>query len=113
MRGVRERRSCGKPLGARLKPSKPPGCGSSEILPWARSHGVGLRFTDEGGGGMRLSDAKVGPAIAVSDMSRAKEFYESKLGLSGGEEEGDGGITYPCGEGTSVHVFPSPNASAS
>ncbi len=62
---------------------------------------------------MKLSDAKVGAAIAVSDMSRAKEFYESKLGLSGGEEQGDGGTTYPCGEGTSVHVFPSPNASAS
>jgi catechol 2,3-dioxygenase-like lactoylglutathione lyase family enzyme len=62
---------------------------------------------------MRLSDAKVEAVIAVSDMSRAKEFYESKLGLSGGEEQGDGGTRYPCGEGTSVHVYPSPSASAS
>ena len=62
---------------------------------------------------MSLSDAKVGPAIAVSDMSRAKDYYESKLGLSGGEEQGDGGTRYPCGGGTSVHVYPSPNASAS
>ena len=38
---------------------------------------------------MGLSDARVGPAIAVSDMKRAKDFYEGKLGLSGrGDEAG-------------------------
>lgn len=56
---------------------------------------------------MGLSDAKVGPAIAVSDMQRAKDFYEGKLGLSGGSDQGDGGHTYPCGEGTEIHIFPS------
>ena len=31
---------------------------------------------------MGLSDAKVEPAVPVSDMAKAKEFYEGKLGLS-------------------------------
>jgi catechol 2,3-dioxygenase-like lactoylglutathione lyase family enzyme len=55
-----------------------------------------------------LSDAKVEPAIPVSDMAKAKEFYEGKLGLSGGREIGDGGITYPCGAGREIHIYPSP-----
>jgi catechol 2,3-dioxygenase-like lactoylglutathione lyase family enzyme len=58
---------------------------------------------------MSLSNVKVGPAIAVSDMGKAKEFYEGKLGLSNGEERSDGGTTYPCGGGTSIHVYPSPD----
>ena len=62
---------------------------------------------------MRLTDAKVGAAIAVSDMDRAKQFYEGKLGLSGGSDQGDGGHTYPCGEGSEIHIFPSPNAGKS
>ena len=62
---------------------------------------------------MRLSDAKVGPAIAVTDMDRAKQFYEGKLGLSGGSDQGDGGHTYPCGDGSELHIFPSPNAGKS
>jgi catechol 2,3-dioxygenase-like lactoylglutathione lyase family enzyme len=57
---------------------------------------------------MGLSDAKVGPAIAVSDLQRAKDFYEGKLGLSGGRETEDAGHTYPCGEGTELHIFTSP-----
>jgi catechol 2,3-dioxygenase-like lactoylglutathione lyase family enzyme len=56
---------------------------------------------------MGLSDAKIGPAVAVSDMQRAREFYEGKLGLSGGRDTGDGGHSYPCGEGTELHIFPS------
>lgn len=56
---------------------------------------------------MGLSNAKVGAAVAVSDMERAKEFYERKLGLTDGWDTGDGGRTYPCGGGTEIHVFPS------
>jgi catechol 2,3-dioxygenase-like lactoylglutathione lyase family enzyme len=59
---------------------------------------------------MGLSEAKVSPAIGVSDMQRARDFYEGKLGLSGGRDEGDGGHTYPCGGGTELHIFPSPGA---
>jgi catechol 2,3-dioxygenase-like lactoylglutathione lyase family enzyme len=57
---------------------------------------------------MGLSTAKVEPAIPVSDMAQAKEFYEGKLGLSGGRPIGDGGITYPCGAGREIHIYPSP-----
>ena len=56
---------------------------------------------------VNLGEFPVGPAIAVSDMERAREFYEGKLGLSG-SESGDGGRDYECGEGTGIHVFPSP-----
>ena len=57
---------------------------------------------------MGLSDAKVEPTVPVSDMEKAKEFYEGKLGLSGGRPIGDGGITYPCGAGREIHIYPSP-----
>src|SRR5262245_39505742 len=56
---------------------------------------------------MGLSDSPVGATIAVSDMERAKEFYEGKLGLSGGVDQPDGGRTYSCGDGTALHVYPS------
>lgn len=62
---------------------------------------------------MDLSDAKVGPAVPVSDMQGAKEFYEGKLGLSGGRDTDDGGHTYPCGGGTELHVFPASGAGKS
>ena len=58
---------------------------------------------------MGLSDSPVSAAIAVSDMDRAKEFYEGKLGLSGGKDEVDGGVTYTCGDGTTIHPYPSPD----
>ncbi len=58
---------------------------------------------------MSLSDSRVAAAIAVSDMAKAKAFYEGKLGLSGGDDQADGGHTYPCGEGTAIHVYPSPD----
>jgi catechol 2,3-dioxygenase-like lactoylglutathione lyase family enzyme len=62
---------------------------------------------------MSLSDGKVGAAIAVTDMARAVDFYEGKLGLRGSGDETDGGRTYQCGGGTTLHVFPSPQARAS
>jgi catechol 2,3-dioxygenase-like lactoylglutathione lyase family enzyme len=62
---------------------------------------------------MGLSDGRVGAAIAVTDMARAIEFYEGKLGLRGNGDDVDGGRTYECGGSTTLHVFPSPNARAS
>ncbi len=62
---------------------------------------------------MRLNDLKIVAVIAVSDFSKAKEFYEGKLGLTGGEDMGDGAILYRGSEGTSVHVYSTPHASAS
>ena len=57
---------------------------------------------------MGLSDSLVGATVAVSDMDLAKEFYEGKLGLANGQDQADGGRTYACGDGTTVHVYPSP-----
>ena len=58
---------------------------------------------------MSLSNFRVEPTIPVSDMGTAKSFYEGKLGLSGGDDQPDGGHTYPCGEGSRFHVYPSPD----
>jgi hypothetical protein len=40
---------------------------------------------------MGLESCEVEAIVALSDMDKAKEFY---VGLPGGPEEGDGGITY-------------------
>ena len=57
---------------------------------------------------MSLAGSEVSAAIGVSDMGRATGFYEGKLGLSDGVDQGDGGRTYTCGGGTRIHVYPSP-----
>ena len=57
---------------------------------------------------MGLSDSRVTAIVPVSDMETAKSFYEGKLGLSEHEDQPDGGRTYICGEGTRIHVYPSP-----
>ncbi|HET6166428.1 MAG TPA: VOC family protein [Marmoricola sp.] len=63
---------------------------------------------------MGLNDGMVGAAIAVSDMDRAIAFYEGSLGLrSNGVGDPDGGRTYECAGGSTLHVFPSPFARAS
>jgi catechol 2,3-dioxygenase-like lactoylglutathione lyase family enzyme len=62
---------------------------------------------------MSLSNYRVGAAIAVSDLDRAREFYEGKLGFTAAGDDPDGGRTYECGEQTTLHVFPSPGAGAS
>jgi len=61
---------------------------------------------------MGLNDGTVGAAVAVTDMDRAIDFYEGKLGLNGVTDVSDGGRTYRCAEG-SIHIFPSPHARAS
>lgn len=57
---------------------------------------------------MGLANSEVNATIGVSDMTRAAEFYEGKLGLTAGIEQADGGRTYTCGGGTKIHVYPSP-----
>src|SRR5215216_4637539 len=56
---------------------------------------------------MVLSNYKVGAGLAVSDMDRAREFYEGKLGLSVGIDSGDN-VQYRCAEGSVMHVYLSP-----
>jgi catechol 2,3-dioxygenase-like lactoylglutathione lyase family enzyme len=59
---------------------------------------------------MGLSDTPVSASIAVSDLERAKEFYEGKLGLTGGYDDVDGGRTYPCAGSSEIHIYVSPDS---
>jgi hypothetical protein len=54
-----------------------------------------------------LRDQFVQPAIAVSDLARAREFYERRLGLTEPVEE-PGGVRYTCGRGSQLFVYESP-----
>ena len=53
---------------------------------------------------MGLSDCNVQALLAVSDLDRARRFYERQLALVGGEEE-EGGVRYPCANGTGIFVY--------
>jgi catechol 2,3-dioxygenase-like lactoylglutathione lyase family enzyme len=55
-----------------------------------------------------LSAYIVRASIAVSDMERAAEFYEGKLGLAAGAEQSDESRIYECGGDTALHVYESP-----
>jgi catechol 2,3-dioxygenase-like lactoylglutathione lyase family enzyme len=57
---------------------------------------------------MSLRNHKVTASIAVSDMARARQFYEGKLGLSSEDDQPDGSRIYACGGGTSLHIYPAP-----
>jgi catechol 2,3-dioxygenase-like lactoylglutathione lyase family enzyme len=56
---------------------------------------------------MGLSEYKVIAGLAVSDMDKARRFYEGELGLRVGIDSGDN-VAYSCGEGTVLHVYLSP-----
>src|SRR5215211_1317472 len=56
---------------------------------------------------MGLSRYRVGAGVAVSDMDRARGFYEGRLGRSVGIDSGDN-VQYRCAEGTVFHVYLSP-----
>jgi predicted enzyme related to lactoylglutathione lyase len=52
-----------------------------------------------------LSDALVTTILPVTDMKRAREFYEGKLGLKAEGAKPDGKFVYRCG-GAMVALFP-------
>jgi catechol 2,3-dioxygenase-like lactoylglutathione lyase family enzyme len=56
---------------------------------------------------MGLGRYKVAAGLAVSDMGRAREFYEGRLGLSVSIDSGDN-VHYRCAEGSVMHVYLSP-----
>ena len=58
---------------------------------------------------MSLKECKVGTAVPVSDIARAKEFYEETLGLEP-DEQGDDMASYQCGGGTGLFVYVSEHA---
>jgi catechol 2,3-dioxygenase-like lactoylglutathione lyase family enzyme len=59
---------------------------------------------------MSLSDSKVGATLAVSDLQRARSFYEEKLGLTAQQNMGDedgGAVIYGAGGDTTLFVYTS------
>jgi catechol 2,3-dioxygenase-like lactoylglutathione lyase family enzyme len=57
---------------------------------------------------MSLNSFDLNVSIAVSDMTRATEFYERKLGLSVAQAGADGSRIYATGGSAALHVYPSP-----
>jgi catechol 2,3-dioxygenase-like lactoylglutathione lyase family enzyme len=53
---------------------------------------------------MGLSDCRVEASLAVSDLDRARRFYEHQIGLVPGEEEEEA-VHYPCAQGTGINVY--------
>jgi predicted enzyme related to lactoylglutathione lyase len=58
-----------------------------------------------------LMNAPIRAYIPVSDVVRARQFYEEKVGLQP-KELYAGGVIYECG-GTEVFMYPTPNAGTS
>ena len=56
---------------------------------------------------MGLSSYRVVVGLAVSNMDRAREFYEGKHGLSVTIDSGDN-VAYRCAKGSVMHVYLSP-----
>jgi catechol 2,3-dioxygenase-like lactoylglutathione lyase family enzyme len=56
-----------------------------------------------------LKDYRCGASAAVSDVQRARRFYEGVLGLVPGTDTGDN-VGYPCAGDTQINVYLSPNA---
>jgi len=51
-----------------------------------------------------LSNASVAPTIPVTDLARARAFYEGKLGLTVVEEH-TGGISFKVGDNTQLYIY--------
>ena len=58
---------------------------------------------------MVLSNYRMNPSIAVSEMQRAEKFYEGHLGLVATGTGADGSKLYATGGDSSLHVYPSPD----
>jgi catechol 2,3-dioxygenase-like lactoylglutathione lyase family enzyme len=56
--------------------------------------------------------ARIVPYIPVTNVARARKFYEEKLGLTP-KEEYAGGVIYECGGGSWVFMYPSSGAGTS
>lgn len=56
---------------------------------------------------MSLANSKIRPTIPVSDMERAKKFYQEKLGLTMSSERP---VVFDCADGTSLVFFTSSRA---
>lgn len=64
------------------------------------------------GGSIMLTSSQIIPYIPVSDVARARRFYEDKVGLKA-KEEYAGGVIYECGNGSVAFMYPSAGAGTS
>ena len=61
---------------------------------------------------MGLVKYKVAAGLAVSDMARARAFYEDRLGLVAGELS-EGHCEYRCADDSILHLYVSPSGAGS
>src|SRR5215217_8067799 len=59
-----------------------------------------------------LKNAPILPYIPATDVERAREFYEKKVGLVP-KQQIAGGVVYECGGGSWVFLYPSGGAGTS
>ena len=59
-----------------------------------------------------LQNAPLYAYIPAQDVSRARHFYEQKLGFKPSAEQA-GGVVYECGQNTACFLYPTPNAGTS
>jgi predicted enzyme related to lactoylglutathione lyase len=59
-----------------------------------------------------LKNAPIVPYIPARDVTRARKFYEEKVGLVPREDIA-GGVVYECGNQSWVFLYPTPNAGTS
>jgi predicted enzyme related to lactoylglutathione lyase len=59
-----------------------------------------------------LKNGSIVPYIPVSDLERARKFYEEKIGLTP-KELYAAGVIYECGNGSWVFMYPSAGAGTS
>jgi catechol 2,3-dioxygenase-like lactoylglutathione lyase family enzyme len=57
---------------------------------------------------MGLGSYRLSSSVAASDMAKAEEFYEGKLGLSAAHAGADGGKVYTSGGAECLEVYLSP-----
>jgi predicted enzyme related to lactoylglutathione lyase len=59
-----------------------------------------------------LQQSPIYAYFPASDMARARQFYEGKLGFVP-QQEVNGGVVYAFGGGTAAFLYPTPNAGTS
>ena len=59
-----------------------------------------------------LQNAPMYCYLPATDVSRARRFYEEKLGFKARLEQA-GGVVYECAGGTACFLYPTPNAGTS
>jgi catechol 2,3-dioxygenase-like lactoylglutathione lyase family enzyme len=57
-----------------------------------------------------LTNSPVTPTLAITDLKRAKDFYEGKLGLTEDiSMSDDNGVLYNAGQGSKLYIYSRPN----